>query len=590
MASHATTSPSDGSNFSRRRFLAHAGAAGAVGGVASLAALGPASTAQAAESKELWLDVKDFGAVGDGETDDVEAIQAAIDAAHEAGGGTVFMPPGIYLIDESQPIRALLLREKTWLLGAGRNATTVRLADGANAHVISFEHNKNDMAISDLTIDGNRENQTVSCHGLRLHGNARTYIGRVIIKEVRHYGIGVGYDTGAQIPWRDSTVEDVEIFNIGYDTVGDGFDAKRTERCTIRRVSVHNCVANGCDIRGNHTSCSDIYVGDVGGVGFSQRMSAYDPPSEEIDLRESRHLYGSNITVERCGSMGFWMEAVEGGAEWFTNEWFGRCFLVNAIARECGARGYYIAGGDGRLFAHLTNCLAEGNGQHGFQINGKNLSDVRAKLVNCTAKGNGLCGFWDAAANSEGDALVACEAVDNSQFGFYIGGACHSLLGCRADDNVDLGYRIEGADCSIIGGSIFSDSTEGIRVVAGAERNLIQGVSIKTTTGRGVNIQSGALDTKLVDNNLAGVGGTKVLDDGTSTVQRNEPVSALTAADSTGITEAATSTVDEVYGAEEAAVLKNAVTRVAELETVVENLRTRNAELESRLQSQGLIS
>lgn len=44
------------------------------------------------------FNVKDFGAVGDGATDDAVAVQAAIDAAAEAGGGTVWFPPGEYAL------------------------------------------------------------------------------------------------------------------------------------------------------------------------------------------------------------------------------------------------------------------------------------------------------------------------------------------------------------------------------------------------------------------------------------------------------------------------------------------------------------
>ncbi len=41
--------------------------------------------------------VKDFGAVGDGVAKDTEAIQSAVDATSNAGGGTVYLPPGVYL-------------------------------------------------------------------------------------------------------------------------------------------------------------------------------------------------------------------------------------------------------------------------------------------------------------------------------------------------------------------------------------------------------------------------------------------------------------------------------------------------------------
>jgi hypothetical protein len=47
------------------------------------------------------FDVLHYGAVGDGVTDDTEAIQDAIDAASAAGGGIVLLPPGRYALTPS---------------------------------------------------------------------------------------------------------------------------------------------------------------------------------------------------------------------------------------------------------------------------------------------------------------------------------------------------------------------------------------------------------------------------------------------------------------------------------------------------------
>jgi hypothetical protein len=68
------------------------------------------------------VSVKDFGAVGDGVSDDTAAIQAAIDAVETAGGGTVFLPQGVYKVTSTLTTSASEVAIK--ILGSGSLFTT----------------------------------------------------------------------------------------------------------------------------------------------------------------------------------------------------------------------------------------------------------------------------------------------------------------------------------------------------------------------------------------------------------------------------------------------------------------------------------
>jgi len=68
------------------------------------------------------FNVKNYGAIGNGTTDDTTAIQDAIDAAEANGGGLVLLPPGTYLVSDTLIVDNHGVR----IIGSGMWNTTIK--------------------------------------------------------------------------------------------------------------------------------------------------------------------------------------------------------------------------------------------------------------------------------------------------------------------------------------------------------------------------------------------------------------------------------------------------------------------------------
>jgi hypothetical protein len=99
--------------------------------------IGTASYALNAKSNNVY-NVKDYGAVGDGTTNDTTAIQTAINAVKVAGFGTVYFPDGTFVITGSLTIPSNPQCDIS-LEGEGSNITIIKQTSNANA--IYFDMN-----------------------------------------------------------------------------------------------------------------------------------------------------------------------------------------------------------------------------------------------------------------------------------------------------------------------------------------------------------------------------------------------------------------------------------------------------------------
>lgn len=109
------------------------------------------------------INVKDYGATGDGVTDDTAALKAAFAAG---AGKSVYLPAGTYIINRTTETEAWLpINSNTEYFGDGYNSI-IKIKDGyvqsgTIPHVTPFfVGNVSNVEIHDLCIDGNRANIT----------------------------------------------------------------------------------------------------------------------------------------------------------------------------------------------------------------------------------------------------------------------------------------------------------------------------------------------------------------------------------------------------------------------------------------------
>jgi hypothetical protein len=258
------------------------------------------------------VSVKDFGATGDGVTDDTLAIQDAINYAQN-NAGIVFMPTGLYKITSSLSIDG---SKPLTLYGAGRSTfngsillelgTVIKLAtqntsvfnftsglavkhfnnfaiqnvSGGSAEIAFGEPNGDSpyfAYFADLTIDGFE-------HAFKFARSLYLRFDRMVIRNC-DYGIDCWQFTGTPPYVLNSnaadgyynniiTVRDSQIINsiIGYRLVGACIDVRN---CDASTYTTAGFVFGGDDFSNGTVSADQLYV--EGGSGTSvviNRMSA----------------------------------------------------------------------------------------------------------------------------------------------------------------------------------------------------------------------------------------------------------------------------------------------------------------------------
>jgi hypothetical protein len=258
-----------------------------------------ARTAQ--EKMRDVVSVKDFGAVGNGAADDTAAIQAAITAVFAAGGGTLYFPPGTYLVT------GLVLDWGTAetsirFVGAGKNATVIQKTGASFNAVFALSATLGDGSYSEFSDMHVKGSASCDCF-------LTTNLARNVWRSVKASGGDVGIENlGSLI----NTFYDCDLLS---NTVGYRARKNAGVFCNLVEFFGGSVRANsqwGFDIgdtNGLHLYGVDIESnGTAGGIGggFITRSTCDDEIGySNISINGSwfEGNYGTSIFSEACSGL-----------------------------------------------------------------------------------------------------------------------------------------------------------------------------------------------------------------------------------------------------------------------------------------------
>lgn len=379
-------------------------------------------------ARESVVNVKDYGAVGNGTTDDTTAIQAAID-----NGGSIFIPVGTYKITTALTIS---------------DSNLVISGYGATLHMVGNTGDFEQYECNAIVFNGSTATQkNIVIEGLKFTGENRWGgISSIVTDLVNGWDGGVfgNVNEDNYICRENVLIRDVEVTGAYYHAI----------YLTSTSVSLLNIKATNCENQreeyvvgaraASNIILQNIIVENSGyknvGTSYGDYV-VYDNIITQLSSSTSTGLYvghfSRNVTITNClveGTLGNFMKvsyyAKDVAITNCTFEGDGYIFLQgvqdvvidNCIIKSSGKRalhtGYHSTWGDlDCVNVTVSNCRIESSNTEGddedYSLRIVELSDIyNSILTNCDITGNIY-------ARPIGDVLIQGCRIDFTKTGAY---------------------------------------------------------------------------------------------------------------------------------------------------------------------------
>lgn len=219
---------------------------GAVEEITVGAGLSLSAGALTATAGSFRINVKNFGAVGDGATNDTAAINAAI--ATMTNYSTLYFPAGKYLVTLGG-ITAFTSLSNITILGDGWSSQLYSTATAPASGFLVIAASCDNVTIRDFALLGSATSRVSGGHGLIVYSN-HTRVSGLFISGTSDFGMYIG--SGGALYAREIRVDNC----LSDHTQGDGFHFG-----PVTDSGLYNCTSY-------YANDDGVGLGDDGGIGF----------------------------------------------------------------------------------------------------------------------------------------------------------------------------------------------------------------------------------------------------------------------------------------------------------------------------------